>query len=117
MPGKLQDKIAIITGASSGLGRAIAQRYASEGARIVCADITPTARAAMASESEPTHELLVKKYGDKAAKYVHCDVSDEVSVEALVKEAVEWGGRLDIMVNNAGIVGSEITFMNTLLTR
>ena len=101
--GKLQNKIAIITGASSGLGRAIAVRYAKEGARIVCADLVPTARAAVQEEAQPTHELLTEKYGAHAAIYVKCDVASEEDIKSVVDKAVEWGGRLDIMVNNAGI--------------
>lgn len=103
MPGKLQNKIAVVTGASSGLGRAIAVRYASEGARVVCADIVPTARAAVESEKQPTVELLQASHGQDAAVFVKCDVSSEEEVKNLVTKAVQWGGRLDIMVNNAGI--------------
>lgn len=99
MPGRLQDKIAIITGASGGIGRAIALAYHAEGARIVCADIQPTGR-----KNEPglTHELITSEGG--SAIYVPCDVGIASQVESLVAKAVEWGGRLDVMVNNAGVV-------------
>lgn len=105
MPGKLQDKIAIVTGASSGLGRAITLHFAREGARIICADLVPTARTAVEEEAIPTHEMVQEKYGEKTALFVKCDVSSEEDIKAVVAKAVEWGGRLDIMVNNAGIAG------------
>ena len=57
---RLQDKVAIVTGSSSGLGRAIALRYSSEGAKVVCSDLSPAPRLQVDSESEPTHELIAK---------------------------------------------------------
>ena len=102
MPGRLQDKVAIVTGASSGIGRAIALRYSEEGAQVVCADITEKARAEGPAEegSINTHDLITKQGGK--ATYVKVDVTVPEQVENVVKKAVEWGGRLDIMVNNAG---------------
>lgn len=103
MPGRLQDRIALITGASSGIGRATALAYAAEGAKLVCADITEGTwrENAPADESNgPTHQR-VKDLGGQAI-YVHCDVSQPSSVEAAVAAAVKEYGRLDVMINNAG---------------
>ncbi|KAK5174907.1 uncharacterized protein LTR77_000043 [Saxophila tyrrhenica] len=103
MPGRLQDKIACITGASSGLGRAIALAYASEGARVVCADLREQSRytSSSAEQAGTTHDTITSSGG--SAIFVACDTTSAEQVEALVAKAVEWGGRLDIMVNNAGI--------------
>lgn len=103
MPGRLQDKVAIVTGASSGIGRAICLRYASEGAQVVCADIRDVAHAQGSITDETTiatHDQIIKDGGK--AIFVKVDVTDEAAVEGLVKKAVEWGGRLDVMCNNAG---------------
>ncbi|KAF9893500.1 hypothetical protein FE257_010812 [Aspergillus nanangensis] len=99
-PPRLENKVAIITGSSSGLGRAIAVRYAQEGAKIVCADLTATAR----SQEEAvvtTHSLITQNGG--SAIFMQTDVGDATQMEALVKAAVQEYGRLDILVNNAGI--------------
>jgi NAD(P)-dependent dehydrogenase (short-subunit alcohol dehydrogenase family) len=110
----LQDKVALITGASSGLGRAIAQAYAAAGAYVVSADLRPNPPQAptIASihkgvdMSTPTVDLVNAKWpaeaGRKRASFIRCDVTDEESVKAAVEFAVKTYGRLDIMVNNAG---------------
>lgn len=99
MPGRLEGKIAIVTGASSGLGRATSLTFAREGASVVCSDLRETSRTE--AEKEPTHELIKKNGG--TAIFVKCDTSKEAEVEAVVQTAVKEFGRLDIMVNNAGI--------------
>ncbi|BCS28329.1 SDR family NAD(P)-dependent oxidoreductase [Aspergillus puulaauensis] len=99
-PLRLQDKVAIVTGASSGLGRAIAVRYAHEGARVVCADLSPMARSREEAEIT-THDLIEKNGGQSL--FVQADVGDAVQMENLVQTAVKRFGRLDILVNNAGI--------------
>ncbi|CAL5867400.1 uncharacterized protein PFLUO_LOCUS1619 [Penicillium psychrofluorescens] len=96
---RLQDKVAIVTGSSSGLGRAICIRYAREGAKVVCADLTPTAR--LAEESESTHTILTNAGGK--AIFVQTDVGDAEQMKNLVSKAIIEYGRLDILVNNAGI--------------
>lgn len=103
MPGRLQDKIAIVTGSSSGIGRSIALQYSAEGASIVCTDLQPTSRFTKDdSESQVnTHDLITSRGG--RAIFVKTDVSQPSDVEALVQAAVREYGRLDIMVNNAGI--------------
>jgi NAD(P)-dependent dehydrogenase (short-subunit alcohol dehydrogenase family) len=91
---RLRGKRAIVTGAGSGIGRAIALRLAGEGARVVLSDVDEEAATSVAAEiSEASGEPLVRK----------TDVTRAGEVEALVGTAVEeWGG-LDVMVNNAGI--------------
>ncbi|RDW68748.1 SDR family NAD(P)-dependent oxidoreductase [Aspergillus mulundensis] len=97
---RLHNKIAIVTGASSGLGRAIAIRYAQEGAKVVCADLSPTARSQEETEIT-TCNLIVEKGG--AALFVQTDVGDAAQMENLIDVTVEKYGRLDILVNNAGV--------------
>lgn len=91
---RLQDKVAIVTGSSSGLGRAIALRYSSEGAKVVCSDLSPAPRLQVDSESEPTHELIAKNGGK--AIFVQTDVGVAKQMENLVQEAVREFGRLDM---------------------
>jgi NAD(P)-dependent dehydrogenase (short-subunit alcohol dehydrogenase family) len=101
---RLPSRVALVTGSSSGIGRAIALLFASHGAAIVCADLTPTARAEYptdASSAQQTHDLIAARGG--RAIFVKCDTSVSADVEAAVDAAVAEYGRLDIMVNNAGI--------------
>ena len=89
---RLKDKVAIVTGAAGGIGRAIAERFAAEGAKVLIGDIADEAGQAAA-----------KAIG-KGALYVHADTGSKKDAEALVAAAVKAHGRLDILVNNAGIV-------------
>lgn len=93
MPGRLAGRVAVVTGGASGLGRAIALRFAQEGAFVVVGDV----RAEPREGGAPTHELL----GDRG-RFVEADVSDAADVDGLVAAA---GPRLDVMVCNAGIAG------------
>lgn len=94
MSDRLAGKVAVITGAASGIGAGTVARFIEEGARVVLADIQDDAGRALAAT-----------FGD-AATYVHCDVTQEADIEAAVNAAVSSFGRLDIMFNNAGIVGA-----------
>ncbi|MGI9402901.1 MAG: SDR family oxidoreductase [Hyphomicrobium sp.] len=87
---KLEGKVAIVTGAASGFGRAIAERFVLEGAKVVMADIN----------SEGVNEVAAG-YADNAIA-VTCDVSLKTDVDALVRAATEAFGGVDIMINNAG---------------
>ncbi|KAF2187953.1 short-chain dehydrogenase/reductase-like protein [Zopfia rhizophila CBS 207.26] len=102
MSGRLQNKVAIITGASSGIGRTTALAYAREGAIIVCSDIRQEARGEKPESSNLTTMQELQNLGAKSI-FVKCDTSSAQEVEELVKKAVEEYGRVDVMVNNAGI--------------
>jgi NAD(P)-dependent dehydrogenase (short-subunit alcohol dehydrogenase family) len=95
MPNRLQDKIAIITGSSSGLGRAIALLYAKEGASVICADLRPEARMNLGDEGEITTDALIRKEGLKAI-FVKCDVGRAEDWENVVKTCVGEWGRVDM---------------------
>ena len=96
----LDKKIAIVTGASSGLGRAIALRYAEEGATVVIADVSD----APIEGGETTLSRIVAAGGKSV--FVKTDISSWADVDALISHAVAEFGRLDIMVNNAAIYTS-----------
>lgn len=92
---RLKDKVAIVTGSSSGIGKAIALRFGAEGAKVVV-----TARRMPLCEQ--TVGQIVKAGGEAWA--IQTDVSDERQVERLIDDTTKRYGRLDILVNNAGII-------------
>ena len=91
--GRLEGKVAIITGGASGIGAATVRLFAQQGARVLCADVQDEKGAKLAEE-----------LGASAA-YRHADVSRESDVKALIDDAVKRFGRLDCIFNNAGLAG------------
>jgi 3-oxoacyl-[acyl-carrier protein] reductase len=92
----IEGKVAIVTGAASGMGRATAHLFADEGARVVVADLGAERVAAVVDEIGTVH-------GVGRAIGVECDVADHGQLRVLVDTTIGWGGRLDIVVNNAGV--------------
>ena len=90
--GRVDDKVAIITGGAQGMGAADARLLVAEGAKVVIGDILDEKGEALAAEL------------GAAARYVHLDVSDEEQWQAAVDTAVKEFGKVDVLVNNAGIV-------------
>ncbi len=95
--GRLQDKVAIVTGAGQGLGRSTAQRFATEGARVVIADMN-------GKTAHDTAEEIVAGGGEALAVVV--DVSSAEEAERMVAATLAEYGRVDILVNNAATFGS-----------
>ena len=93
---RLIDKVAVITGAAVGLGRATAIRMAEEGASVALLDVLDGEGLAL------MEELRAR---DLPVAWWHCDVSSEREVQAVMQEVVEHFGRIDILVNNAGVAG------------
>ncbi len=86
----LKNKVTIITGGAQGIGAACAQRFCAEGAHVVLADVDNARGSALAQSL--------------GAVYVHCDVGDKLDVDAMVQHTMAKHGRIDVLVNNAGIV-------------
>ncbi|ONH23903.1 SDR family NAD(P)-dependent oxidoreductase [Pseudofrankia asymbiotica] len=95
MAGKLDGRVAIITGAGSGIGRASARLFAAEGARVVCADFS-------GKETRTADEI------GAAGVAVHVDVAVAADVERMVATAEDRFGKLDILFNNAGVAGPKM---------
>src|SRR3989337_2438172 len=91
---RLRDKVALVTGAASGIGRATAALFGEEGAKVMCADLDGEGAERVARQ--------IADSGGEAA-WVQADVSVAADVERMVQATVERWGRLDILVNNAGI--------------
>jgi NAD(P)-dependent dehydrogenase (short-subunit alcohol dehydrogenase family) len=94
MAGRLHDKVALVTGGASGIGRATALTFAREGAKLVIADMNEDG-------GQQTVHMITEKGG--AATFVQVDVTRAAEVEAMIHQAVETYGRLDCAHNNAGV--------------
>ena len=92
---KLKDRIALITGAGSGIGRAIARRFAEEGCRVIANDVNLEAA-----------RQTVTELGGTVHRALQANVADSAQVRAMFAEVERELGSLDILVNNAGIAGS-----------
>ena len=92
MTGRLQDKVAVVTGGASGIGEEIVRRFCAEGAQVLLADIDEVGGVAVADEC--------------GAEFVRLDVSSEQAWSALTEKVRADYGHLDVMVNNAGIVSN-----------
>jgi NAD(P)-dependent dehydrogenase (short-subunit alcohol dehydrogenase family) len=90
---RFADTSVLVTGASSGIGRAIATRFGAEDATVTIADVRKEPREG----GQPTHELI------DDARFFECDVSDAQAVRSAIEGTVDTVGRLDVMVNNAGV--------------
>ncbi len=92
MAGRLEGKVAVVTGAGSGMGKAISERFVAEGAKVVLADISGAQKG------------VAEALGAAAAP-IHCDVSSEQDVQAMIALAESAFGKLDLLINNAGFGG------------
>lgn len=91
--GRLDGRVAVITGAARGVGAGVARRFVAEGARVALLDVLDAPGAALAAEL------------GAAARYAHCDVADEAQVAAAIDDAARHFGGLDVLYNNAAVIG------------
>jgi NAD(P)-dependent dehydrogenase (short-subunit alcohol dehydrogenase family) len=100
---RLEGKVAVVTGAGSGMGRAIAMAFAKEGAKVVLGELV--------EESGKETEQMIKEAGGQAI-FVKTDVSKAADIDKLVSTAVQEFGKLDIMVNNAGLFDNSVSCLD-----
>eukprot|EP01018_Ginkgo_biloba_P009319 Gb_19302 [translate_table: standard] len=96
---RLEGRVAIITGAATGIGESSARLFAANGAKVILADVQDEPGKSVAASIGP------------AATYMHCDVTREDDVRKVVEKAVEMYGRLDVMYSNAGRLGKQSSIM------
>lgn len=91
----LEGKVAIVTGGAKGIGRAVAERFVADGVRVMIADVD--------DEAGPKTAAMLG--GDGHARYTECDVAEKLDVRNVVAATLDAFGAIDVLVNNAGIVG------------
>ncbi|XP_030466875.1 short-chain dehydrogenase reductase 2a-like [Syzygium oleosum] len=94
---RLEGKVAIVTGGAKGIGEAAVRLFARHGAKVIVADVEDVLGEALASSLAPNY----------CVTYVHCDVSSEPDVENMISSTLSRYGHLDILFNNAGVLGSQ----------
>jgi 3-oxoacyl-[acyl-carrier protein] reductase len=102
MAGRLEDKVALITGAGSGIGRASAERFAAEGARVAVVDLKGAAETVAAIEAAGGEAIALTT-----------DVADEEQVATMAEVALERFGKVDVLMNNAGILDDYLAAADT----
>ncbi|GER37929.1 NAD(P)-binding Rossmann-fold superfamily protein [Striga asiatica] len=100
---RLEGKVAIVTGGARGIGEATVRLFAAHGAHVIIGDVEDDLGNSLARALSPN------------VSYVHCDVASEADIESLVGSALSKHGRLDIMFNNAGILGNQSASRKTIL--
>ena len=93
MSGRLNGKVAVVTGAGSGMGAAMAELFCAEGAKVIAGDVSGN------------QDAVARRIGSDCEP-VHVDVANSASVQAMIARAIERFGRIDILCNNAGITGA-----------
>jgi NAD(P)-dependent dehydrogenase (short-subunit alcohol dehydrogenase family) len=107
MVGQLEEKVTLVTGGASGIGRATALAFAREGAKLIIADMQEEG-------GQQTAHLITENGGE--AIFVQTNVTQATAVEALISKAVDRYGKLDCAHNNAGILGTGIAGAHRALT-
>ena len=100
MTKQLKDQVAIITGGTRGIGRGIAELFAEQGAKVIITGRSP--------ENSAAAEINSTINPDHAVKYIGCDMADREAINTLIESVLKDYGRIDILINNAGITGDTL---------